>query len=82
MGPSTDTEAPSQYQDGLSNYGYFHDKVKTVVKQFYLCNANSYTGKTMSLYWNGLLLFCVQNAVLSYRVTFSFHKIIMRNKQK
>ena len=46
---------------GLSRYGDFYNKDKTVVGPSYLHNGNSCTGKTMmSLYWDspqmGLLL--------------------------
>ena len=49
---------PSQYKDGFSKYGDFHYKDQTVVMPSYLSNCDSYTGKTISLYQNGLLRWC------------------------
>ena len=43
---------PLQNKDSFSKHGNFHCKHKTVVRQSYLNNGNSYTGKTASLYWN------------------------------
>ena len=37
-------------------YGDFHYKDKTDVRQSYLYNGNPYTGKTTSLYWDGILV--------------------------
>ena len=45
--------APSQDKDGLSGYGDFHYKDKTVVTASYLGNGNIYAGKVLFLYWNG-----------------------------
>ena len=42
----------SQYQNGLSKYGYFRSADKTVVIPSYLYDWNSYTGKTVTLYWD------------------------------
>ena len=47
------TRAPSQYKEGFSRYGDSHYEDKTVVKLFYLYNGNSYTSKTVFLYWDG-----------------------------
>ena len=41
-----DSCAPSEYKKGLSRYGEFHYKDKSVAKLSYLYNGNSYTGKT------------------------------------
>ena len=49
------TWAPSQYKDGLSRYGDFHYKDKTVARLFYFYDGDSYTGKTTFLYWDGPL---------------------------
>ena len=46
---------PSQYKDVLLSVYGSHYKGKTVVRTSYLCNGNSYTGKTTSLYWDGPL---------------------------
>ena len=53
--------APSQYKDGLSRYGDFHYKDKTVVRLSYLYNGNSYTGKTAFVYWD-----CTDPCILIY----------------
>ena len=55
------TRALSQYKDSLSMYGDFHYKDKKVVRPSYLYNGNSYTGKSVSLYWDGpqVVLWCV-----------------------
>ena len=51
-----------QYKYGLSRYGHFHYKDKTTVRPSYLdtCNGNwnSCTGKTATLYSDGLLNSC------------------------
>ena len=44
-----------QYIDHLSRYRDSHCKDETVVRPSYLLNGNIYTGKTASLYWDGLL---------------------------
>ena len=44
--------APSQYKDGLCQYGDFHYKDYTVARPSYVYCVNSHTGKT-SLYWDG-----------------------------
>ena len=40
-----------QCKDHLSRYRHSHYKDERVMKLYYLCNKNSYTGKTTSLYW-------------------------------
>ena len=52
----TVTWALSQYKNGLSRYGVFRYKDKTVMRASYLYNGNSYTGKTTSLYWDRALI--------------------------
>ena len=47
--------SPSQYKDGLSRYGDFHYKDKTVLRPSYLYDGNPYTGKTIYLYWDSPL---------------------------
>ena len=48
------TRALFQYKDGLSRYGDFHYKDKTVMRPYYLYNGNTYIGKMVSLYWDSL----------------------------
>ena len=49
--------APSQYKDDLFGYGILHCKDNTVEIPSYLYNGNSFTGKTVYLYWDGPLIF-------------------------
>ena len=46
----------SQYRDRLSSHGDFYYKDETVVRPSYLYSGNSFTGKTVSLYWGGALV--------------------------
>ena len=50
-------QRPSEYEDGLSWYRDFHYKDDRVVRPSNLYNENPYTGKAVSWYWDGCLIY-------------------------
>ena len=71
---------PSQYKDDLSMYGTSNYKDKTVVRQSYLYNGNSYTGQTTSLY-KPMVSHQDESHMWSFYVSFVFHLYKLSNNQ-
>ena len=66
----------SQYKDYLSRYGGSHFEEKTVVRPSFLYDENSYTGKTASLYIDGLLLAFTWNSEYRHTEDQLFNQLI------
>ena len=46
------SSGPSKCKNGLSRYRFFHHRYQAVMRSSYVYNANPYTSKTTSLYWD------------------------------